>query len=521
LPLAVLTLLTAAAAGLRFYHLDCGLPGTVYVDAFKFVDEAARMAATGDFAPRLYQYPGLYTYLLAILDMFTAAGPYARHLLALAVAAVAGVALVPATYFLARRMSGAVGGLLAAALVAACPILVTQSRIPAPDILATLFVTVALYHLLGDPPSRRSLIAAGVAGGLAVGSKFTGGFLMAWFALAGWLLSAKGARLEWLRRVTTVALVAVPTFLVTTPWLLPRLGTYVSRFRLELVAQRYGQIGRIQLGYLDYLACRTPNWEQPWLGSSILDSLGILVTVMGLAALAWGISGRGGRRIGFVAGYVIVYVALISAPGHMRAVRFLLPVLPAFYASMGWWLDAIVLPRLPRWRIPIAAAIAVLVVGFPAIRSVRYAAASRQPLTNELAEEWVTRTIPPGTRVFIGPFFTENLERLPLEVGHLNDPGLRQYRLPEDIGPNPERDPLYYPAFVDQLRAGGARYVILNSYFDGGLSPVPENRRYFPRSVAAHEAFMKRLSSEARLVYSVAGWAEGRLGPDIAIYRFD
>jgi len=520
--IAALAVPTGAAAALRIYHLDRGLPGTVYVDAFKFVDEAARMAASGDFAPRHFQYPGLYTNLLAILYALSgAATPYARHLLALTVTALAGVLLVPATYLLARRVCGAAGALLAAGLAAVCPVLLSQSRTPAPDILMALLMTAALYALLAYPPALRSLLAAGAFTGLAMGSKFTGAYLLAWIAAAGWLLAADGERWRWLRSTGLIALVAAASFLLTTPWFLPRLGSYETRLSLELPIQRYGQIGRIQTGYLDYLLSATPTWEQPWLGSSLRANLGLPAVLIGLAALAWGLAGRGGRRVLYLAGYVLLYVVLISGPGHLRAVRFLLPVLPALYVLMGWWLDAVMLRRRSRLRAPIAAAIALLVLAYPATRALRYVAAARLPLTTELAEEWVARSIPAGTKVLLGPFFTDNLRRLPLDAVTLGAPGSRQYRFPEGMGQSPEREPLYSPALLDELRAAGVRYLILNSYFDDALSPVAENLRYFPNSVAAHTAFMERLQRETRLVYTIHGWGDGRLGPDIAVYQLD
>jgi hypothetical protein len=88
------------------------------------------------------------------------------------------------------------------------------------------------------------------------------------------------------------------------------------------------------------------------------------------------------------------------------------------------------------------------------------------------------------------------------------------------VGDSPERDPIYYPGLVDELLANGVAYLVLNSYYEGAFSPVPENLRWFPRSVEEYRGFMERVREKAEPVYSVRGLSEGRFGPDIAVWRF-
>ncbi len=65
----------------------------------------------------------------------------------------------------------------------------------------------------------------------------------------------------------------------------------------------------------------------------------------------------------------------------------------------------------------------------------------------------------------------------------------------------------------------GIQYVVLSSYFEGALSDTEENRRWFPKTVAAYRAFRERLAGEAGRLFQVRGYGEGRLGPDIEVYR--
>ena len=79
--------------------------------------------------------------------------------------------------------------------------------------------------------------------------------------------------------------------------------------------------------------------------------------------------------------------------------------------------------------------------------------------------------------------------------------------------------PIYSPALLDELRSAGVRHLVLNSWFDGAFAPVEENERYFPVSVAEHAAFRARLEREGELLHRIEGFAAGRIGPDIEVWR--
>jgi hypothetical protein len=145
--------------------------------------------------------------------------------------------------------------------------------------------------------------------------------------------------------------------------------------------------------------------------------------------------------------------------------------------------------------------------------------ALRGPSTNALARDWLGRNVPAGSVVFVGPFFTDDLAPLPFRFEQLRAVGARLYRLPPEVGRSPEREPIYSPWLVDELRRRGVEWIVLNSYFDDAFSPVPENLRFFPRSVGGYEAFMARLREEADLAYAAIGWADCRLGPDIRVWH--
>jgi len=507
------------AAGLRLYHADQGLPDVVYVDAFKFVGEASRMAETHNFEPRQFQYPGLFANILGLI--YLGAGfktAYARHLAAVLVSALAGIGLCAATYLLARRICSVWPAILSTVLAASCLASVTLSRIPAPDILMCFLIVLALWMVLKPDSLASDFILAGALTGIAVAAKYTAIYLLPWLALAAWM--SESYRMTWVfwRKWGGSVAAALAAFIISNPMFLSHASTYLQRLSYELQLQHYGQIGRVQGGFVDYLLSWTPTWEQPWLGTSLASNLGPLLSVAFLVALIWALFDRDSWRPRYLALFAIVYLIAISSPGRLKAYRFLLPILPVAYALIGRCFERSV--RQGRFlRMAAVAILAVLLPVFPLFHSVRYAMATEQPLTNDLCRKWMAQSIREKSTVLLSPFFVSDLAQLPLEFRFLPDPGLRQYRLPEGIGPSPERNAIYYPELIDACRSDGINYIVLNSYFDAAFTPVPENLRYFPRSIEEYGSFLNRLKVEARLVYEVKGWSDGRLGPDITIYR--
>jgi 4-amino-4-deoxy-L-arabinose transferase-like glycosyltransferase len=515
--LGLLVLLAAAA---RFWRLDFDLPEVIYIDSFKFVGEAARMVDTGDLRPADFQYPGLYTHLLAALyRVFDIESVYGRQLTATCVSSAAGTLVVAATGWAARAVTGPSGTLLAVALACASPALVTQSRTPAPDTLCVLFATIALGIAARQPASLRSWAAAGLATGLAMGSKWTGAFVAPAVAVAA---AVTVWRRRGVRSVPVALLVCGTSALValwaSTPFLVGLRDGYVHAASVNIAAQRGGQIGRVQLGPLDYLFSGTPTWEAPWLGTSLIAELGLPAMLLAAGGVAVAASGRLGFAGVFYAATALAYLVSISGTGWIKAMRFLLPCLPLLWVlagSCGEW----ILARTGGARLVVGLALAVAALAAPARSTVTYLTALSAPSTNALAREWVRRNVPADSVVFLGPFFTNDMVSLPLRLQQLGRAGSSLYRLPPEVGISPERQPIYSADVFEQLRRRGVEWFILNSYFDDAFTPVSENLRFFPRSVREYEAFMNRVREEAELVHAEIGWADHRLGPDIRVWR--
>jgi hypothetical protein len=179
------------------------------------------------------------------------------------------------------------------------------------------------------------------------------------------------------------------------------------------------------------------------------------------------------------------------------------------------------LVALPRRLAPAGGLLLALGLGIvPVAHTARYLAILGRPSTNTLARQWIERNIPPGSTVLLTPFFVDNLEKIPDRTYlFLEGGGGRTYRVPGDPRNNAELAPIYRPGLIDEMRAQGIQYLVANDWFDGGAAPIPENLRWFPVATAAYAAWRARLAREADCLKSWEGWAAGRPGPGIEVWR--
>jgi hypothetical protein len=515
-----LALVVLVATGLRAYRLDFEVAEVQYVDAFRFVGQAGHLAATGSWRPTDFIYPSLFVYLLAAsYRAFGVVSAYGQHVLAQSLAAAFGVALVGATAWAASRVSGGIGILLAAALVATSPVLVTQSRTPAPDTLCAFGMCLAIVVAAGRPVRLRSWAASAAAAAVATGAKWTGGFAAPVLGAAAVATAWRERSPRLLSRIALVGvLVGLAVVLATSPYLVPLRAEYLGALRYNASIQRAGQIGRVQEGWLDYLVSATPTWEAPWLGTSLLSDIGLPALLLAGVGLGMAAGGRLGFAGGLYAATVVGYLVTVSRPGGLKAIRFLIPIIPFLGVLAGAAVERGLPPTLRDRRLVWLVSLA-LVAGAPLFWSLQYVDAFRRPSTNRMVRDWMRARVPEGSGVFLGPFFTDDLRRLPFRFQWLRDVGPRQYGLPPEIGPSPERNTIYGPELLDGLRRADVEYVVLNSWFDGAFTRIAENERYFPRSVASYEAFVARLRREADLIHAEPGWRAGRMGPDIDVWR--
>jgi len=428
------------------------------------------------------------------------------------------VALIALVWLSGRPLLSGPAALTAAALAAVSVILVTLSRFPMTDIVLTFFMTAGLACLLREEPRTGHIAGAGVFLGLAVAVKWTGLYL-ALFAAA--LAAARAIKrrspLMEAKRLSAVMLIAAAAFLLTCPQFLRHWHEYLSGLLTERQTQMYGQIGRVQLGWFDYFFSSTPTWEMPWLPSSLLGAMGPVFLGAALFGSARALLPNRSPGLKAHALYAAAYLALITGPGHIKAVRFLAPVLPSLFILCGAAMDRAAehFPAAKRRAVLILASLALMAA--PAMKSTRYVAAARGPMTQLMAEDWIKANVPPGAGLFVSPFSLGNLWGPGYEVRTFSR--VAQYRTPGFPEDNVELNQQYSPRLMDALRTLGIRYVVSASAHDGAFSPIRENLLWFPNAVEAYAGWRRRLETEGELLWSVRAADIGRLGPDIEIWR--
>jgi 4-amino-4-deoxy-L-arabinose transferase-like glycosyltransferase len=510
------------ASGVRLWRLDFDLPEIQDVDAGKFVGAADQILKSGDLKPYDFQYPTGYTNLLALLYKVVGLhATYGQHLTARLVSVVGGIGMVVAAGWLALRLSSWCAACFAVWLTALSVECVTVSHVACTDTLIAGFMTLALAVAISPQPSRRNWLIAGALVGLAAGTKFSGACIGPTIVLAAIVNGVRTRQWKFAARdAALVCVAAVLAFWLTTPRFPWDASEYLTRLRYEGDVQRFGQIGHVQFGWFDYWLSHTVTPEQPWLSTSMLGNLGPVVLLTLLVALLLALAGRAGQGGVIVGLYMVSYLAIITGPGHLKAARFLLPILPALFALVGWsCAELLTRVTAPRRRSLLAATMLVALVAWPAYRTLGYLALLRQPSTNTLIREWVTENVPQGAKFFASPFYVGDLWSLPIQPLTFSDAWRQQYRLPEEVGLSSERTPIYSPQVVAVMLQNGIEYVVLNSYFEDSLAPTPENLRWFPNSVAAYQAFRVALEARGERVAAIAGYTAGRYGPDITIYR--
>jgi len=308
--LATLGILLLGAI-LRLWRIVYELPLGADVDSFKFVGEAARVVATGELKPHEFQYPTALRNLLAILYWVGGVTtPRGQHGVARVVAALFGVGMIAAAWRACRGLCGPGATALAVALVALAVEAVTSSRVAGTDTMMACLMALALVQaaqILEGGSTWPRAAAAGALIGLAASTKYTGVLAAPFLAGAIVVAGVRGNRWRMARDLGVAAAATIIAFLIASPWFLGELSSYLGRLRVEMMLQRYGQLGHVHAGFFDYLVSTTTTPEQPWLGTSLLYNGG-LVAVAGVAATAAALV-RGGRARFFALFVVMLWVA--------------------------------------------------------------------------------------------------------------------------------------------------------------------------------------------------------------------
>ncbi len=429
-PLTALAAIVLGAAALRAVGIRYGLPfdNLLNPDEHNIVVRAWRMVHGGGANPHFFDYPTLLMYVEAPFQAWQAEPSL---LTARIVVLVLGLGSIAATWWLARRAWGdALGGAVAAAIVAVATTHVAYGREAVTDVPLTLGIACTLALAVAG-----RIELAGIAAGLATGFKYPGVFLIVPLVVAGWR--------HWRRLAVGIGLMAA-TFLASSPYLLVEPHrAWDDSSRVQRLA-RAGWLGfehdhRTPIAFLDRL------WEA--IGPALL------VCVLGLTVAAI----RRSRTDVILASFVLVYfVDLLTIRAHFD--RYTLPLLPALAALGG--------------RFRALAPVTLLLLVVPLTWSIHDTRALTRIDTRIVAHRWILDHVPRGTAVAADPS-TPDLD------------GLRVIRLQL---PGPGR-PTDENRDLGRLRRKGIHVVVITgSVTDRVLAA----RGRYPRESAFYDALRAR-----------------------------
>lgn len=335
----VLGVILIGAAAVRMIGIDAGRPFAYHQDEWLIFRPAMAMVHDRDWNPHSFLYPSLLIDLQAVVTgvLRWLGGPpletdqgwlFGTELLPVQFRYLLGGRLMVMTLGLAtilvvfetgRRLRGRVAGIVAAALLAAMPLHISDSRHLTTDVPVALSCALTLLLTVKADSDRgdRWWLLAGVAAGLAMSTKWNGLLVVA-VPLLAYFLPANDLRDIWVRlRSRTPYLIgaaALVALIATTPAILLDASAVVDAWRLQ--ADVYG----------------APRTGVP--SDSVLLNLRGLVAGLGpIAAIVAGLGVlrcliRPRRRVELVIPAFVVAVLVITSLPARQYDRNLIPILP-------------------------------------------------------------------------------------------------------------------------------------------------------------------------------------------------
>jgi len=414
--LALLALMLAVGLYLRIKNNDYGLPFVFYADeGSHFTNRAVEMFG-GDPNPGYFQNPSAFTYLvhLALRLYFGHGIPFGDfdHVIELygnhptriyeigrVTAALLCALGVVGVYVAAARLWDRRTGLVAAAILCFSFLAVAYSRIAVTDTGTLLPVALALFCAIRLQERRtwRWAVGAGVATGVAIGFKYTAGLvLLAPLIAVAWPLLERRDLATLKRAAAHVGAVIGPTvvaFAITTPYFFLDFSTAERQLRAQADMagglSKYGQ--EHENGFLYY-------------GDSLTWGLGWLALIAAIAGVVLLWRRHRARAVLLAVFPVVLFLYLALQQRYFG--RWLLPAYPALALLGGYAVVQAVtaIPRLPRRLVPVALAVATIVVVWQGLAAdTRSMAVLGNTDTRAAAREWLVENEQPSLRIMIEP----------------------------------------------------------------------------------------------------------------------
>jgi len=409
----VLFAILGLGATLRLWTIGDGLPYLPSVDEPVIFNRVAEMMKTGDLHPHVWDYGGLIFYFhLAIAWVRFAVGSLTGSMPPLSqvaasdfylwgriATALVGTGIIYIVFRAASRWGLGVG-LLAAAAIAVHPQLIQSAHFALTD--TPLVFCVALTLLLSLRAAESGTYAAyawaGAAAGLATGIKYPGG-LAGLMPLAAMFTTVPPRR--WLGTGAATFGGASGAFLLVAPYTLIDFRGFVTG--VKNLQEYYNDPSTFSL-VADVYRKFIQGWFT-WQGKLSRDYglPALLVTVLGLVAIATGIRAREGRaRAAILLVFPIAYFIFIANQSLLFG-RYAMPIIPTVAVGLAAGMVRIydVIAKWAAIAAPVARAALLLLFVPPLLTSVSFNR-DREPVgTLEQLTAWIDRTVRPDELVLL------------------------------------------------------------------------------------------------------------------------
>jgi 4-amino-4-deoxy-L-arabinose transferase-like glycosyltransferase len=389
---AVIIGVAAVAALLAGWGIGFGLPFDFRPDEELFTGRAVQMAVEHSLDPHFYVYPPLGLYLFALAEWLlgivapsrlgpaTVVDPTWEYLAVRLVSAGAFSVTAGLLGLAARAAYGAAAGIIAAACFALAPLAVQNAHFGRVDLLALLFMALALW-LGGRARGRAGWAFAGVAAGLAAGTKYTAGVVAVYLLL---LVLQGDDRRGRLLAVGSGALLAFLAVLAPAGHPLQFIDGF--RFLAARSADGYG----MPIGFVYHPTVSLPA------------GLGIGAYALSLAGIGVALWRRTPIDLALLA-LVAAYLLLVGFSQEVF-LRYALPLLPPLCLLAGGVVRLAGARRLPAIALAVLAAALLVPSALTSVQGDRLLTATD---TRELAARWLLANAPPGSEVVVPNYWGE------------------------------------------------------------------------------------------------------------------
>lgn len=406
---AVAAGIVIAAAALRVWNTDAGIPHALGQDEPQVMNRVSHMMHTGDFNPHFFDWPSLTFYLHLVLACFTFLAGAMRgawstldqvnapelYLAGRQVTALIGAGTVALTIAVGRRWGTGIA-LVAGALMAVVPPHVRESHYVLTDVPTGFFVLLALLMALRafERQTTAAWVWAGLGVGLAASSKYNGSIAIVMPAVA--VIAAGGGVVVIVQRLLLIGGAAAAGFLAGTPYAvldLPKFLSDYSRLAANFARERGGDPGWSI--YLKHLL-------------SALSWPAFLAALAGaVLALRESILGPGRTKSLMLLAFVVTYFVVMARSFQIYG-RYMLPLYPmlailgaqALFAAVGL-ASRRPRPAPDRRRSWLLAPALIALLAVPTYRSIDFNLTMGRPSTIDLALQWFLANAPEGSRVAI------------------------------------------------------------------------------------------------------------------------